>query len=368
MEIVLFVLLAAASSALLYYGPGIVMRALARLEFYWIFSPANTFATAVSEEDQSGNGMQGGGHVVNALHGVVGWTLVKKAHDPMDWYFTPGLDPEHEKFLFKLYGIQPLGSAYWKLRMNVDRRLRFGREKDKPEGELKDVTRNNLTKNVFFTGELTVAVKEADTADKLGVNFEIDFAFRRLFPIRSTQRLADSAAFLTSLVEKAVNSATVGKPADAFIGGEETNNSVGTKANREQLIKDLENDIELSAKILEIIGIDIIAVSLRSVSMTPAHRALLELDTKAEREGNAKVKAAGKTKQERILLAEAREREEMVDVNVATAYFDNVLQPASENDQLAELVAIDRRMRGYENNKTVTTFAPGTDTMVPIGK
>lgn len=367
MEILLFIVLAGAFSALLYYGPGLLIRALARREFRWIFTPANTFTPIASDEDGSGDGMKGGGHIVTALHGITGCTLVKESPDPMYWEVVEDRpDPDHEKLLFKLYGIQSMGSFFWHPRVNVDKRLRFGHKKD--EGKPEDVSKDILTKNVFYTGEMTVIIEEADTADKLGVNFEIDFAFKRRFPIRSVLRLADSSAFVTSLVEKAVNNRTVELPAEAYVGGEETETAKGTRENREKLIEDLEGDKELSKKILDIVGFDITSVSLRSVSMTPEHRRLLELKTKAEREGEAKVIEATRQRDARIKLAEAKEREEMVDVNVAKSYFEDVLTPASENERLAELVALDRRSTAYENNTTVTTFAPGADKMLPLGK
>lgn len=356
-ESVLIVILA----AILFVGPALIIRALARIPFYWLFTPANTFALVVTEEDKSGDGMSGGGNVVNVFHAVPGKILERNGPDQMKWEFVDGEgseDPDHG-FLFRSLGVQSMGSIFYTTRVNLDRRLRFAREDkmgDKEKAEVRAVTKEELhaitkvnkTRNVFFTGELTVVIKEADTSDKLGLNFEIDFIFARRFPVRSVLRLADSAAFLTSMVERIVNNTTVSKPAEDYVGGTDA------QANRQELIRLIESDHEFREKILDEIGLEITAVSLRDVSMLETQRKLLQKKVEAEKEAEAKVIAAG------------GERDAQVARNTGDAdRVTRVIIPAARDERT---VAV-RVAEAYENNETVTTFAPGAgNTMIPLGK
>lgn len=340
-----------------FIGSALIIRALARKPFYWAFTPANTFALVVTEEDRSGDGMSGGGNVVDAIHAVPGKILDKSEPDQMKWEFMDGEDPEHG-FLFRTLGVQSMGSIFYTTRVNLDKRLRFTREEkigDKKEAEVRATTREELhvitkinkTRNVFFTGELTVVIKEADTADKLGLNFEIDFIFARRFPIRSVLRLADSAAFLTSLVEKVVNNTTVSKPAEAYIGGKDS------KRNRSRLISIIESDQDFRQKILNEIGLEITAVSLRDVSMLDDQRRLLQQKITAEKTAEARVITAG------------GERDAQIARNTGDAdRIARVIIPAARDERT---VAV-RKAEAYENNKTVTAYAPGTGVMLPLNK
>jgi hypothetical protein len=276
----------------IFYTPGLTIRALARIPLYWTFVPAHTFVIVVTEEDNSGSGMKGSGNAVDVLHSIAGHYIDKSASDLMDWEVKKGVDPEHDTFLFRRFGVQSMGSVYHTLRYNTDKRLRYAREGPVgPDGKpqvvvsehLHTVTKAYHTHAVYYQGELTVSIKEADTSDKLGVNFEIDFTFERQFPYRSVLRLADSAAFVTSLVEQIVNNHTVTLKAEAYIGGK------GTKANREKLVKAIMNNSRLKKRILTETGINVREVSLRLVTMTEGHRKLIEQKTVAEQNMKAAI-------------------------------------------------------------------------------
>ena len=340
LELLLIIVVA----AVLFIGPALIIRALARRPFYWTFTPANTFALIVTEEDESGDGMSGGGNVVNVLHAVPGQVLEKNDPDTMKWEFKDGEDPDHG-FLFRTLGVQSMGNIFYTTRVNLDRRLRFAREKEKEE--LHAVTKVNKTRNVFYTGELTVVIKEADTADKLGLNFEIDFIFARKFPVRSVLRLADSAAFLTSLVEKIINNATVLKPAEDYIGG------VDVQTNRENLIRLIKEDPDFNEEIPREIGLKITSVSLRDISMTPIQRGFLEMKVKAEKEGDAKV------------ITAERERDAQIARNTGDA--DRVERVIKEiaRDPLSVSA---RWADAHERNGTLTTVVyGGSNAVVPVG-
>lgn len=352
-EIILIVIVA----AVLFVVPALIIRALARKPFYWTFTPANTFSLVVTEEDSSGDGMKGGGNIVDVLHAVPGKRLVKEGSDNMNWVFIPGEDSDHG-FLFRTLGVQSMGSIFRTTRVNLEQRTRYTREQgtssDKsPEAratsteELHDVTKWKKSRSVFYTGELTIIVKEADTADRLGVNFKIDLIFARQCPVRSVLRLADTPAFLDSLTQKVVNSETSTRNAEDYIGGPHT------KTNRDNLITSIKNDIKVEA--LKELGLEITSVSLRDVSMTDDQRKFLELKMQAEKTAEAKVITAG------------GERDAQIALNTSDAdRVERVIKPAAENDR----TVLARFADALENNKTLTsiTYAPGASTMLPLSK
>jgi len=377
---VIVILVILVLGTLFFLGSGFGIRALARVPFRWTFTPENTFCAVVTDEEagekkpgdkKSGDDTTRGGNIVKALHGVTGKRLDKSSPDRMNWIFVNDEeDPAHDALLYRTFGVQDMGSIFHTTRLNIDRRMRFAREDDKPEQELHALTKARKVRNVFYTGELTVVVKESDTVDKLGVNFEIDFAFARRYPIRSILKLADSAAFLTSLVENIVNSATVGLPAGAFIGGEGTATSQSTKANRDQLILDIQGNLkstdDISKKVLEVIGIDITAVSLRSVSMTPAHRALLEKEVTARKVAEAEMIRVRNEAAQVLIKARAQKKADMLDNDADADRVERVTKPAAENDRT---VAV-RFAETLEKNETLThiTYAPGAkNTVIPVG-
>ncbi|MDP2642173.1 MAG: hypothetical protein Q8P21_02695, partial [bacterium] len=295
---------------------------------------------------------------VDVLHAVPGKILDKRNPDQMKWEFKIGEDTNHG-FLFRTLGVQSMGSIFYTTRVNLERRPRFAREekvKDTEAVEVRETTKEELhvvtkvikTRNVMYTGELAVEIKAADTADRLGLNFQIDFIFARRFPVRSVLRLADSAAFLISMVEKIVNNTTVSKPAEAYIGGPDA------QRNRRRLIEIIEKDRELSRKILKEIGLDITAVSLRDVSMPEGQQELLQKRIEAEKTAEASV------------ITAKGERDAQIARNAGDAdRVRRVIVPAAQNERT---VAV-RQAEGYEKNKTVTTLVIGSNAspVVPVG-
>lgn len=354
-------LLIAALTVILYYGWSFAIRALARRPFRWTFNPANTFALVVTEEDKSGSGMQGGGNIVKILHAVPGHILVKDGADPMNHYLEKlkeGIDPDHDNLLFQKLGVQDMGSIFFTLRTNIDKRARFSRETDRPTEELHTVTKVYKTQHVFFTGDMTVKVEKADTKDKIWLDFEIDFVFERKYPARSVVRVADAPALLTSFVENIVNNETVSRPVTDFYGGDEA------KKKREELAKLIDEDSVFKEMVRRELGLDITSVSIRSVEVDPAYRELFAKKTKAEKEAEALSITVNNAAKNTVTTAEAEKLAKILRNDAEADHIARVVVPTATN----ELAVRVREAEAYENNETVTTFAPGKETFVPIGK
>ena len=355
MLILILILTVVFATALLLL-PTLAIRALARKKkpFYWTFNPANTFAIIVTEEDESGEGMSGSGNIVDLLHGVSGKVLDKHdTADHMEWELRPGDDPRHG-WMYRALGVQSMRSIYRTPRLNSDVRMRFAHEEAKPAEAPHTINKNRKTKNVFYTGELTVVIKEADTADGLGINFEIDFAFERQFPVRTVLKLADSAAFLTSLVEQTVNQHTVNLSASAYIGGLGTEETPQTRANRQRLIEEIRENQDFMTEIRNVIGFKITSVSLRDTTMTEAQRRFLQLKVEAEKKAEATVITARGERDAQIARNDGdADRVERVIKEIAR-------DPLSVSARWAD---------AHEKNGTLTTVVYGgsNNVVVPVG-
>src|SRR5260221_14435130 len=99
-------------------------------------------------------------------HAIPGRTVVARAADPMKWYFKSGTDPDHETYLYRRLGVQDMGSIFYKLRLDVDKRERYARDSEKPQEGMKTTTKIRETEHVFFTGEQEITVKQADTKNR----------------------------------------------------------------------------------------------------------------------------------------------------------------------------------------------------------
>jgi regulator of protease activity HflC (stomatin/prohibitin superfamily) len=360
-----YILLFLVIAGLLYVTSWFVLRRMARVPLRVTFTPANTICLIVTEEDNSGDGTKGGGNLVNALHAVPGKTLNKTDPDPMKWIFEDGLDPEHDNYLFKKLGIQDMGGWFYTTRMNVDRRLRFGWEDTpaagdpgQPVEELRTVTKNKKTKHVFYSGELTVRVKNADTADKLGLDMEIDFAFARKYPVRSVLQLADATAFLTSRVHSFVNMHTASQPAEYYYGGDD----VGE--HREELAQAINEDDVLEKQIEDELGLEITMVSIRDVDMQPHHRDLMEKEITARKTAAANLITAQGDADQEVARAKGRNEAGRLDNDVLAHRINTVIKPAAETPETLAAFRTDVEATAYKENEKVTTFAPGSNTMI----
>lgn len=377
-EILLIFVVAAILFAIFTIVPAVILRWLARIPFYWTFTPENTFSIPVADEDDSGDGSKGGGSVRGFLHGISGRVLDRNdTTDVMEWELQKGDEPGHNTLLFRNLGIQSLGNIFWSLRLNTDERLRFTREKtgkvktgsegdesrETTDGEMHVVDKSNKTKHVFFSGELTVVIKEADTLDGLGIHFEIDFVFERQFPVKSVLRLANSAAFLTSMVERIVNEHTVNLPAEAYVGGIDieagAENRYNIQEERQRLAAAIESNADFSAKVLEEIGLNITAANIREVTMEENERKLLKQRVEARKAAEAKV----------ITAKGDRDAQKALNEGVAHR-LETVIKPSAETPEIALNFRTDREASAYENNETLTTLVKDSSkagVMIPAG-
>ena len=144
-----------------------------------------------------------------------------------------------------------------------------------------------------------------------------------------------------------MNNETVVRPAEDYIGDK------NTKTNREDLALFIASNQTFHDEIEKEVGFAIVKVSLRDVKMKKEHRDLLELQVTADKKAQAKIRDAEGDRD-----AQKARNEGDADRII------RVIIPAARDERT---VAV-RTAEAYENNKTVTTFAPGSDKMLPLGK
>ena len=326
----------------------IAARELAKRDTLWTKIPANCYALITTFGNDTGDLTQGGGAVTNIIHNVPGKRLIKGSHDLMKWQFVDGREPHG--ILHFILGIHWIG-PFRTLRTNKIRRFRYSKrkhEKDAPAtvqtGPFRDyiVEDDDLTSRyVPFSGEMAIPVTDAETKEVYELNFlfnVIEEAVRPLLAIR----VADANSILAGMVKERINAITGAEPAETFI-----------KATPESTKSILKAAYEATTDSEEEVGKRISRINLISTDMDEKDRAIFELPAKTARENAAAIAIAEKDKQVRILGNDAD-----------ADRIERVVKPAAENDRT---VAV-RVAEAYENNKTVTTFAPGSSTMIPLGK
>lgn len=328
----------------------VAIRFLAKQEkpFYWISVAAQRFALIVSNDSASGTG----GTLVDVLHGVSGKSLDKTGPDPLDWKFTSGKDPQHSGMLFELLGVQAMGNfpeaLFRQPRKINDRRLVRGIKSapaDKEPAGYETTLRDKPEKFIHFSGESVVKVNEADTADGFGLKIEIDLVHEKTFPVRATLRLADSLGYLESKVEELVNIQTASKKAEEYLRGNHAD------TNKKALAKAILSNKKFCKEILKEIGITITSVSVREVSLPAKQMEILQR------------KADAKSLAEAAIIKARGDKSAQMLINAADAdRINTVIKPAAESELTVSASWAD----AYKTNKTVTTFAPGSNTTVGL--
>ncbi len=349
-------------SIAVYFSLVHLMRQLGRKSWRFASIAGNTFGIVVTDQDSSSQGDVGVGSIVGVLHAIPGKTLLRDGPDVMNWKFieTGEEDPEHQNFLYKRLGLQDMGWWTYTLRLNTQRLLRFAWDEERNKEEPQTTPKVKDRRNVFYTGDMTVVVKQADTADKLGLDMEIDLTFEREYPVRSVVRLADSAAFLTSLVKGFVNKYTTSQPAEYYFGGQD----VGT--HRGTLAKDLETESELHAAISKELGLKICKVSLRDVSMKPEHVALLEKEVNARKTAAAELLT--NTNKNTMKLADAEtDMQAGLKANQVLKNRGEILAAIGGNAGTLAAFTIDRQAEALVASK-LTTLVEGGGAVVSVGK
>ncbi len=352
----------------LYFGLQPLIRALARIPFRWTFNPANTFAIVVTEKNTVNNSVTGG-NIKNVLHAIPGKQLVKPGKNEMEWRFENGEDPTHQNFLFQKLGVQDMGSVFYKLRTNVDKRERYARDTDKPDTGLQTIAKKMETEHVYFSGEMQLTIKGVDTADRVALTMKVNLVFERTYPVRSVLRLADTPAFLESEVEEIVNNETSIRPVTAYYGGQVPNpadpagnHDPTTKENRVALAKAIDDDDDFKKQVLNDLGLTITAVTLHDVDAEQKYKDLLAKRFEALKEAEATTIRVEAAADNTVKTAEAENKAQML-LNAADAdRVARVFRPMARNNRTVAIAYAD----AYRNNQTVRVYAPGRDTMLPL--
>ncbi len=353
---------------------GIVVRNAS----WWFFIPGGMYAILVSKENVSTDIDKGGGGIVDVEHEVPGKVLNKKSHNFYDWKFEDG--KENRGLLHFLYGVHWKG-PFRDLRLNIDKSFRFGLESKKSDdtGELEEKDGKEKRKSkqkvadqegyhvfpqviqseyVFFSGQQAVEVNAAETKGAFALDIKYNIIWERIYPVRAILRVADSNATLSEMSEAKTIALTGTHDPDYYLSG--------TKEAKAELVKEVK-DISTAAE--EQLGLCITSVTLFSIDPDKKEvglRALLELAKKTELEQAARLKVATASKQAAIteaegiaesirLLAEANKTRGTLENDVSADRVQRVTLAIAREPGAAAI----RAAEAYENNKTVTTFAPG---------
>lgn len=302
------------------------------------FMPENMHGLIVTKSASIVDGKIVGsqGNVVGCVHSIPGIKLDDSDSDPTNWKYVKG--KEARGILFYLLGIQFIGLFRY-LRINDIRTFRYGRKDEGTKYEV--MPKSDLTRPVFFSGQHDLLITNIETTGVLKINLLINLIYEETYPVRVRLRTADPYAVLTMMVTKLVIGIMGGKDPQEFIADE-------------KLQTDLMKKVEKLSRLLETqLGVKIKKASLADISFDEKTEKLLELEKRTELENKAAVAVAEKDKRVGMLINDR-------DADRVT----RVILPAAKDDRT---VAV-RVAEAYEHNAVVTTFAPGADTMIPLGK
>ena len=321
-----------------FFGLAVLLRAVASREnpTFVTFVPAQMHALVTTKSSKITDATKGGGNIVNVIHAIPGKRLDKSPVDHMDWHYKDGKEPRG--LLYFLLGIQFIWPFRY-LRLNDVRTFRFGRKDE--ESRYSIMAKSQQTRYVFFSGQHDVQVESAETIGILKINLLFNLIYEETFPVRVRLRTADPYAILTMMVTRLV----IGK-----VGGIDPKLLIAEEVRQQELADAIQ---AIAPVVEEQLGIKVKKVTLADVAFDSETQRLLELEKKTEIENKAKV-----------AIAEA-ERDAQVARNTGDAdRVTRVIIPAARDERT---VAV-RVAEAYENNETVTTFAPGANTMIPLGK
>ena len=325
-------------SLAVFFGLAVFLRAVASREnpTFVTFVPAQMHALVTTKSSKITDATKGGGNIVNVIHAIPGKRLDKSPVDHMDWHYKDG--KESRGLLYYLLGIQFIWPFRY-LRLNDVRTFRFGRKDE--ESKYSIMAKSQQTRYVFFSGQHDIQVESAETIGILKINLLFNLIYEETFPVRVRLRTADPYAILTMMVTRLV----IGK-----VGGIDPKLLIAEEVRQQELADAIQ---AIAPMVEEQLGIKVKKVTLADVAFDSETQRLLELEKKTEIENKAKV-----------AIAEA-ERDAQVARNTGDAdRVARVIIPAARDERT---VAV-RVAEAYEKNETVTTFAPGANTMIPLAK
>ncbi len=260
--------------------------------------------------------------------------LDKTNDDPMEWEFVRR-GREDRGLLFHTLGVEYLGGIPFTrfLRLNKIHQIRYSRKDG--ETEFSATAKDFQTKFPYFSGNLTVQVEKAETGGIFALNARFNLNYERIQPLKSVLRLPDFQAVLTQMVREAVIAITSAHDPEDFISG-------GKAKDRQQ---DLVRAVEgLGDLIKRELGIRVTKVTLDSIDPDEETRKILELKEKTKRENEALV-----------AIAEAKAKAQIAKNEADAHRVREVILPQANAPGAAAI----RFAEAYENNDSVTVFAPG---------
>jgi len=335
--------------AVVYFSTALFLRSLASFQFLFVIPKANMFAlvTTFKNEDTSLDKGNGAGTVVDVVHGIPGKRLNKSHHDPKKWCFESGV--EKRGLFYSFFGVVWIGPFRYLLKSQM-RTFRFGRKKD--ETEYNDTPQDLTSQFLFYSGEQLVTVINADTAGSFDLDFRINTIWAVKYPVKVVLEVADSIAFLSTVVEDEVNLFSGSHQPEEFLGDRYSENG-STQASSEAVKKELVERVKkLCDQTEDEVGLSITAARLVSVDPDKDQISIFLLQGRTRRENDAKLAIA-----ENALAIKRKHNDGEAD------FIERVLRPQSELPNTVGLALA----KAYENNKTVTVFAPGGGLLNVVG-
>lgn len=339
---------------LVFLGTAVLLRWIARFEnpTFNVLVPAQMHGLVVTESSGEADTTKGGGgNVVDIVHSIPGKYINKKPVDMMDWRYEDE-DDEHVEsrtIFYFLLGLQFIGLFRY-LRLNKVRTFRWGRKDDENVYHMQAESKS--TRYVFFSGQHDIDLKDIETRSMLKLNMLINVIYEETYPVRVRLRTADPYAVLTMKVTRL---------AIALIGAHEDPKAlVQEKSLQDQLAQDIKKEVSGDAETE--LGLSIVNVTLADISFDEKTRTLLERLATAEKEAEANLVTAKNLADQEVAKAEGDKKARILRNDGDADRVERVIKPAAENPLTVRV----REAEAYENNETVTTFAPGARTMVPL--
>jgi len=317
-----------------------VIRLLASFGVAWGFFPANTFGIVTTKANKSTDPDAVSGGVVDILHNIPGRYLDRSNRDKMEWEYKKEEEDRVESrgLLYHVIGVEYLGGVPFTRFLRTNKIHQIRPKKNEKDGDGTDYVPKSVdfeTKFVYFSGNQTVLVTGAETAAIFGLDLNFNLVYERIQPLKSVLRVADIYAVLTLMVREAVIRITSTRDPEEFTSGDDA------KDLQKALVTAVES-INGIAK--EELGIQITKATLESISVDEKTKGILELKEKTKRENEALV-----------LTAEAKAKAQIAKNEADAHRVREVILPQANTPGAAAI----RLAEAYENNDTVTVFAPG---------
>jgi hypothetical protein len=345
-------------------GPILFLRQLGRRQrpapMFAVVQPLNTTAIVIGSPntdivDKDENPVRvnnDGGKFIDMI--VNGWVMDKRDQDPMHWVMLTeeeakkaGLWPELEKgILFTWFNIQIIGLFRY-IEINSVRKFRWGRPDNEKEYRMMPKTDHHLYPP--FTGQHDFLMDNVETSKVIAFIVRGNLQVREKYPYRVRKLTADAYAQLTIIVNDEIANFVRAVDPMEFFTASETKQKRALKGLGKRLIAHVKSP-RVKKRIEDGTGIEVFDANLPELDFTPDTRTLLEAVARAEFEGSAKVMAARKAKDAKILANDAE-----------ADYIERVIMRVAENRN----AVMARGFEAYEKNRTMKTLVLGGQGVLP---